>query len=108
MPSGYGRGVPVGNPETGNLPWVEIPETDDLPLRVVPDWDAQVERAEAVCRLIDRHLDAEARGRILRELTDFRPEHLCPEQKVQMVTDCYAVVCDVPVTRSTTTCPVLL
>ena len=59
----------------------------ELPLRVAPDWDEQVERAGEVCRLIDRHLDYEARGRILRNLNDFRPEHLCPEQRVQMVSD---------------------
>ena len=66
------------------------PEVEDLPLKVVPDWDAQVARAETVCRLIDRHLDSEARGRILRDARDFRPEHLCPEQRVQMVTDVHA------------------
>lgn len=63
----------------------------ELPLRVAPDWDEQVERAAEVCRLIDRHLDYEARGRILRNLNDFRPEHLCPEQRVQMVSDLRAV-----------------
>ncbi len=65
-------------------------EVEDLPLRVAPDWDVQAERAERLCRLIDRHLDYEARGRILRELRDFRPQHLCPEQRVQMVSDVYA------------------
>lgn len=64
--------------------------TEDLPLRVVPDWDEQVRRAEETCRLIDRHLDYEARGRLLLELEDFRPQHLCPEQRVQMVSDLYA------------------
>jgi hypothetical protein len=68
-------------------------EIDELPLRVVPDWDRQVERADAVCRLIDRHLDYEARGRILRNLNDFRPQHLCPEQRVQMVSDVYPATC---------------
>jgi hypothetical protein len=65
-------------------------EVDDLPLRVVPDWDRQVGRASILCRLIDRHLDHEARGRVLRKSEDFRPQHLCPEQRVQMVTDALA------------------
>lgn len=57
---------------------------------VVPDWDEQVKRAEAVCRLVDRHLNTEAKGRLLLDLNDFKPEYLCPEQRVQMVTDCVA------------------
>lgn len=64
-------------------------EIEELPLRVVPDWDDQVKKADAMTRLIDRHLDYEARGRILRNLRDFRPQHLCPEQRVQMVSDLY-------------------
>ncbi|MCC2669570.1 MAG: hypothetical protein K0Q72_2041 [Armatimonadetes bacterium] len=63
---------------------------EELPLRVVPDWDDQVRRAENLCRLIDRHLDYEARGRLLLDLEDFRPQHLCPEQRVQMLSDLYA------------------
>jgi hypothetical protein len=70
----------------------QAPETtEELPLRVVPDWAEQVRRAEEACRLIDRHLDYEARGRLLLELEDFRPQHLCPEQRVQLVSDLYAV-----------------
>jgi hypothetical protein len=69
---------------------VETIETEELPLRVVPDWDEQLKRATDVCRLIDRHLDYEARGRLLLDLDDFRPQHLCPEQRVQMVSDLYA------------------
>lgn len=68
-----------------------IEEEVDFPLPVVPDWDEQVRRAEEACRLIDRHLDYEARSRMLVETSDFRPQHLCPEQRVQMVTDLYAV-----------------
>ena len=64
--------------------------TEELPLRVVPDWDEQVRRADETCRLIDRHLDYEARGRLLLELADFRPQHLCPEQRVQMASDLYS------------------
>jgi hypothetical protein len=70
-----------------------LPQTPDeeLPLRVVPDWDAQVKRASEMCRLIDRHLDFEARGRILRNTNDFRPQHLCPEQRVDLASDLYGV-----------------
>jgi hypothetical protein len=68
-----------------------LPEIDeDLPLKVAPDWDRRVEEAEEVCWLIDRHLDYEARGRVLQDRRDFRPAHLCPEQRVQMVSDLYA------------------
>lgn len=71
-------------------PLVDI-EVEDLPLRVVPDWDDQVKRATELCRLIDRHLDYEARGRLLLDLDDFRPQHLCPEQRVQMTSDAYVL-----------------
>lgn len=64
-------------------------QTEEFPLQVVPDWDEQVKRAEELSKLIDRHLDYEARGRLLIELQDFRPQHLCPEQRVHMVSDLY-------------------
>ncbi len=67
----------------------EATEVDDLPLRVVPDWEEQARRATELCRLVDRHLDYEARGRLLLDLDDFRPQHLCPEQRVDMVSDLY-------------------
>ena len=71
--------------------WTEKPEAacemQPLPMTVVPDWDEQVQHAEEVCRLIDLHLDYESRGRMLRRPGDFRPEHLCPEQRVQVITD---------------------
>jgi hypothetical protein len=59
----------------------------DLPLPVVPDWDEQVRRAVRLCRLIDRHLEYEARCRGLADRKAFQPRHLCPEQQVQMITD---------------------
>ena len=67
-------------------------EAEVGPLREVPaeDWDEQVRRANEVVRLVDRHLDGEARLRMLFYRRDFRPQHLCPEQRVQMVTDLYA------------------
>jgi hypothetical protein len=64
-------------------------KVDEFPLKVVPDWDEQVKRGNDLCRIIDRHLDYEARGRLLLELDDFRPQHLCPEQRVQMLSDLF-------------------
>ena len=74
-------------------PWEDLNGGDDaLPLPVVPDWDAQVRRATILCRVIDRHLDHEARDRLLASETDFQPRHLCPEQRVRLVTDLSATV----------------
>jgi hypothetical protein len=67
------------------------PEVEEFPLEVVPDWDAQVSRANRICRLIDRHLNYEARSRLLHRLEDFEPRHLYPEQRVQLVSDLRAV-----------------
>ncbi|MBI3911580.1 MAG: hypothetical protein HY320_11700 [Armatimonadetes bacterium] len=64
---------------------------EEFPLRVVPDWSEQVRRATQLTRVIDRHLDYEARGRLLLSLDDFRPQHLCPEQRMQCITDAYAL-----------------
>lgn len=58
-------------------------------LRVAPDWPQQLARAEEMCRLVDRHLDFEARDRHLVDLDQFLPEHLCPEQRVQLTSDLY-------------------
>jgi hypothetical protein len=70
-------------------------EVETFPLKVVPDWDEQVRRAGGVCRLIDRHLDGEARSRgLFLDEKGFRLRHLCPEQRVQMVTDLSAVTRD--------------
>ena len=76
------------------LRMLAIPEEEveeELPLRVVPDWDEQVRRADELSRVLDRHLDYEARGRLLLDPQDFRPQHLCPEQRVQCLTDMYAL-----------------
>jgi hypothetical protein len=66
-------------------------EVEELPLPVVSDWDEQVREANIACRLIDRHLDYEARSQIVPMPRDFQPQDLCPEQRVQLVTDFYAV-----------------
>jgi hypothetical protein len=65
---------------------------EELPIPVVPDWEEQVRRATVLCRLVDAHVEYEAAGRILERKLDFRPNHLCPEQRAQMVTDLYAAL----------------
>jgi len=62
----------------------------EFPLRVVPDWDAQVRRAAKICLLIDRHLDHKAGGRRLSDGGTFCPRDLCAEQRVQMIAELYA------------------
>jgi hypothetical protein len=62
-------------------------EIVELPLEVVPDWDEQVAEAEALCRLVDLHLDHEAQCRGLTDRRAFGPRHLCREQRVQMASD---------------------
>jgi len=58
-------------------------DVDELPLRVVPNWDELVSRSGRMAEVIDRHLEFESRlqGRRLRPIT------LCPEQKVSLVSD---------------------
>lgn len=74
-------------------------EAEELPLPVVPDWDAQVQRADCMCRLIDRHLEYEARNCLDRQRQAFLPQHLCPWQRVQMLSDLRAVIADEEVRR---------
>jgi hypothetical protein len=69
-----------------------VTEPIELPLPVVPDWDAQVQRAIRLARLIDRHLDYEAYSRCLLEAEEFTPMALCPEQRVSLLTDVRATV----------------
>ena len=64
---------------------------EPLPLTVVPDWDEQVRRAGHLTRLIDRHLDYEERGRRMLPNERLTPIGLCPEQRVNMLTDMMAV-----------------
>lgn len=60
----------------------------ELPIPVAPDWDEMVRRSTQMTRLIDRHLDYERRGRTRSELM---PAGLCPEQRVNLITDMVAV-----------------
>jgi len=66
-------------------------EPAELPLPVVPEWDDLVKQASQTARLIDRHLDYEERGRRLLPNERLMPIGLCPEQRVNMVTDMLAV-----------------
>jgi len=63
---------------------------EPLPLIVVPDWDEQVRRASHLTRLIDRHLEYEERGRRMLPNERLTPIGLCPEQRVNMLTDMLA------------------
>jgi hypothetical protein len=69
-----------------------VPEIVEIPLPVVPDWDEQVHAATEMARLIDRHLDYEAYSRSVAEAQALTPRRLCPEQRVDLATDIYAVV----------------
>jgi hypothetical protein len=60
---------------------------EPLPLTVVPDWDDQVRKASHLARLIDRHLDYEEKGRRMLPNERLTPIGLCPEQRVNMLTD---------------------
>ncbi|MDO8683266.1 MAG: hypothetical protein Q7N50_07295 [Armatimonadota bacterium] len=66
---------------------VERTDVDELPLKVVPNWDELVSKANRLAEVIDRHLDFESKlqGR------DLRPVTLCPEQRVSLATDLSAV-----------------
>jgi hypothetical protein len=68
-----------------------VVEPAEYPLPVVPDWDDQVKQASQIAKLIDRHLDYEERGRRLLPNERLAPIGLCPEQRVNMVTDMVAV-----------------
>jgi hypothetical protein len=63
---------------------------EPLPITVVPDWDEQVRKACQTARLIDRHLDYEEKGRRMLPNERLTPIGLCPEQRVNMVTDLVA------------------
>lgn len=67
---------------------VTLPDTDELPLPVVPDWDDLVSKADEVTKVIDRHLDYES----IYQGHDLNPAGLCPQQRVNLVSDLTAVV----------------
>ena len=67
---------------------IELPDIDELPLPVVPDWDKLVSKASDTVRVIDRHLDYES----IYQGHDLNPAGLCPQQRVNLVSDLTAVV----------------
>ena len=67
---------------------VELPDTDELPLPVVPDWDTLVSKASEMVKVVDRHLDYES----IYQGHDLSPAGLCPQQRVNLVSDLTAVV----------------
>jgi hypothetical protein len=69
----------------------EVAEPAELPIPVAPDWDEKLRQATLMTRLIDRHLDYEERGRRMLANERLSPIGLCPEQRVNMVTDVLAV-----------------
>jgi hypothetical protein len=71
--------------------WLDDDDVQEFPWTVVPDWEEQARAATAACRLIDRHLDYEAHARDLWVLEELPPRVLCPEQRVQLITDLLAV-----------------
>ncbi|MCE5200413.1 MAG: hypothetical protein ABFD54_01095 [Armatimonadota bacterium] len=72
---------------TETVPEVPAEEIGEFPLPVAEDWDVLVSKAEKMTDVIDRHLDFESKlqGR------ELRPNTLCPEQKVSLVSDLTAV-----------------
>lgn len=67
---------------------IQLPDTDELPLPVVPDWDSLVAKANEMAKIIDRHLDYES----IYQGHDLDPAGLCPQQRVNMVSDLAAVL----------------
>ena len=63
-------------------------DVDDFPIPIVPDWNEQVARANEMAEVIDRHLWWES----MLQKVELRPGTLCPEQKVNLVTDITGVM----------------
>ncbi len=68
--------------------FVTLPDSDELPLPVVPDWDNLVSKANEMTKVIDRHLDYES----IYQGHDLNPAGLCPQQRVNLVSDLTAVI----------------
>jgi len=66
---------------------IQLPDTDELPLPVVPDWDSLVSKSNEMAKIIDRHLDYES----IYQGHDLNPAGLCPQQRVNLVSDLAAV-----------------
>lgn len=64
-----------------------------VPEAAPPVVDPEVQRAKAdeMARLIDTHIDYERQSRLPLSTVELTPRRLCPEQRVNLVTDLYAV-----------------
>ncbi len=82
--------MPQRADEVRDLDFASTEIEEPLPLIVVPDWDEQLRKANHLTRLIDRHLDYEEHGRRLLPNERLTPIGLCPEQRVNMLTDVLA------------------
>lgn len=82
--------MPQRADEVRHLDFAGTEIEEPLPLTVVPDWDEQLRKANLLTRLIDRHLDYEERGRRMLPNERLTPIGLCPEQRVNMLTDVQA------------------
>jgi len=82
--------MPQRADEVRELVFATTEVEEPLPLIVVPDWDEQLRRANHLSRLIDRHLDYEEHGRRMLPNERLTPIGLCPEQRVNMLTDVLA------------------
>ena len=82
--------MPQRADEVRELQFATTEIEEPLPLIVVPDWDEQLRKASHVAKLIDRHLDYEEHGRRMLPNERLTPIGLCPEQRVNMLTDVLA------------------
>ncbi|AKM82023.1 TPA: hypothetical protein DD449_02795 [Candidatus Berkelbacteria bacterium] len=80
----------VAKKKNSNLGVIGLPEsrTIEIPgLPVVPDWDTLAAKAQEMAKVIDRHLDYES----IYQGHDLGPNGLCPQQRINMVSDLTAV-----------------
>lgn len=72
---------------------MESAELAPAPEITVPSVDPAVREKQAaeMVKLIDLHLDYERQSRIPLSMDELTPRRLCPEQRVDLVTDLYAV-----------------
>ncbi len=72
---------------------VIIGDAVGVPERILPEIDREVveKKANELARLVDVHLDYERQSRIPLSMDELTPRRLCPEQRVDLVTDLYAV-----------------
>lgn len=67
---------------------IALPGTDDLPLQVVPEWEALVAQSSELTQVIDRHLDYES----IYQRWSLSPSELCRKKKANLISDAYTVL----------------